>query len=325
MKKIIETDLVSIAHKILQMKDKSDVNSLLNETEKLYQKLILLKFYEDNKFQLDSSLTEDTLFEMTEEQQSSEKKSFEEHIKNKTQEADYMSADIVSELIEDSKNDEVVSFEKDIITPQPQHITTEEEIREEPETTEEIAFTPSIEETKKTMEEIDEQIEEIETSEPVENAREAAQRVTLEIDPVFAVPHDDLFMTNVSAQQTETITLTDLPEETESSSDSSQWISHGSGSTNKVPFHQIPVNKTINDAFSNTIIVGLNDRIAFEKHLFKGNSEDFNRVLSQLNTMSNYQDAKDFIEDLVKPDFNSWKGKEEYEQRFMALVEKRFI
>src|SRR5690554_1802614 len=88
MKKIIETDLVSIAHKILQMKDKSDVNSLLNETEKLYQKLILLKFYEDNKFQLDSSLTEDTLFEMTEEQQSSEKKSFEEHIRNKTQEAD---------------------------------------------------------------------------------------------------------------------------------------------------------------------------------------------------------------------------------------------
>ena len=34
---------------------------------------------------------------------------------------------------------------------------------------------------------------------------------------------------------------------------------------------------------------------------------------------------KDFIDDLVKPDFNNWHGKEEFETRFMELVEKRFL
>ena len=331
MKKIIETDLVSIAHKILQLKDKSDVNSLLSETEKLYQKLILLKFYEDHKFRLDPSLTENTLFELTEIPQSSENTSFEERIKEPfSQETDYMSADIIKELIEDAKNDDVVSFEKDIIIPQPQRVTTEEEMNEaetknDVSSEEEIAFTPTVDDTLKSMEEIDAEISEIENSEPLVDAKEAEQRVMLEIDPVFSVPHDDLFTSEIPSHQTEPITLTDLPKEENEPSEHQHLISHGSGTTNKVPFNQIPVNKTINDAFSSAIVVGLNDRIAFEKHLFNGNSEDFNRVLSQLNTMTDYQEAKDFIDDLIKPDFNQWQGKEEYETRFMTLVEKRFL
>lgn len=84
------------------------------------------------------------------------------------------------------------------------------------------------------------------------------------------------------------------------------------------------VKKTINDIYRGTIMVGLNDRIAFEKHLFANSSEDFNRVLSQLNTVSTYDEAKSFVEHLVKPEYNNWEGKEEYAERFMALIEKRF-
>ncbi len=84
------------------------------------------------------------------------------------------------------------------------------------------------------------------------------------------------------------------------------------------------VKKTINDIYRGTIMVGLNDRIAFEKHLFSNSSEDFNRVLSQLNTVSTFDEAKSFVEHLVKPEYNNWEGKEEYAERFMALIEKRF-
>ncbi|OYQ47968.1 hypothetical protein CHU92_00885, partial [Flavobacterium cyanobacteriorum] len=73
-----------------------------------------------------------------------------------------------------------------------------------------------------------------------------------------------------------------------------------------------------------TINLGLNDRIAFEKNLFGGSGEDLNRVISQLNTLNTFREAQDFINDLVKPDYNNWKGKEEYEERLMELVEKRF-
>jgi hypothetical protein len=47
-------------------------------------------------------------------------------------------------------------------------------------------------------------------------------------------------------------------------------------------------------------------------------------VLSQLSTYANFSEANDFIEDLVKPDYNNWVGKEEYESRFMEIVEKKF-
>ncbi len=82
--------------------------------------------------------------------------------------------------------------------------------------------------------------------------------------------------------------------------------------------------RPLNDAFGKTITLGLNDRIAFEKNLFAGSSEDLNRVVSQINTQNSFDEAKAFIEDLVKPDYNNWAGKEDYETRFMELVEKRF-
>lgn len=73
-----------------------------------------------------------------------------------------------------------------------------------------------------------------------------------------------------------------------------------------------------------SLTLGLNDRIAFEKNLFGGSGEDLNRVISQLNTFDSFDEAKEFIADMVKPDYNNWQGKEEYEERFMALVEKKF-
>ena len=67
---------------------------------------------------------------------------------------------------------------------------------------------------------------------------------------------------------------------------------------------------------------GLNDRIAFVSHLFNSKQEDFNRVWSQLNTFETIQEAEDFIA-LVKSDYD-WSEKEEYEERLMSLLRKKF-
>ena len=83
--------------------------------------------------------------------------------------------------------------------------------------------------------------------------------------------------------------------------------------------------RSLNDAlFKNNIQVGLNDRIAFVKHLFDGSQEDFNRVISQLNSFKTEKDAKKFINKLVKPDYN-WSNKEEFEERLINLVERKFL
>lgn len=82
--------------------------------------------------------------------------------------------------------------------------------------------------------------------------------------------------------------------------------------------------KSINDVVNTGLNIGLNDRLAFVKHLFNENSEDYTRVLSQISTMTTYEEADTFIKGKVKPDYNYWLNKDEYAERFMAIIEKRF-
>ena len=81
--------------------------------------------------------------------------------------------------------------------------------------------------------------------------------------------------------------------------------------------------KSLNDKLQGDIQIGLNDRIAFVKNLFGGSQEDFNRVVSQLNSFKTLKEAKKFINKIVKPDYD-WTDKEEVEERFMSIVERKF-
>ena len=82
--------------------------------------------------------------------------------------------------------------------------------------------------------------------------------------------------------------------------------------------------KSLNEMHSKTINIGLNDKIAFVKHLFADSTEDYNRVLSQLNTFSSLSEAKAFIDEIIKPDYNNWEGVDDYAERFIAIVAKKF-
>jgi hypothetical protein len=82
---------------------------------------------------------------------------------------------------------------------------------------------------------------------------------------------------------------------------------------------------SLNDKFSKGIDIDLNDRIAFVKHLFGNSNEDYNRVLNQLITFDNFYETRNFIEEMVKPDYNNWEGKDDYAERFMDIIEKKFL
>ncbi len=82
--------------------------------------------------------------------------------------------------------------------------------------------------------------------------------------------------------------------------------------------------KSLNDRLAKDLQVGLNDKLAFVKHLFNNSMEDYTRVLSQLNTIDTEERSIAFINNMVKPEYNNWEGKEEYEARFTALIERRF-
>lgn len=82
--------------------------------------------------------------------------------------------------------------------------------------------------------------------------------------------------------------------------------------------------KSLNDRLKKGFNIGLNERLAFIRHLFEGKTADYNRVISQLNTFDSVDEAKRFIQLVVKPDYKNWQGKEEFENKFMELVENKF-
>lgn len=83
--------------------------------------------------------------------------------------------------------------------------------------------------------------------------------------------------------------------------------------------------KSLNDSLKGkSLNIGLNDKLAFIKHLFEGKAEDYERVLSQINTSGNFIEAKNLIQNIVKPDYNNWVDKEEFEARFMEIIESKF-
>tara|TARA_B100000035_G_scaffold308099_1_gene312270 strand:+ start:718 stop:1374 length:657 start_codon:yes stop_codon:yes gene_type:complete len=84
------------------------------------------------------------------------------------------------------------------------------------------------------------------------------------------------------------------------------------------------IQKSLNDKFSKGLKVDLNDRSAFIKHLFDQNTKDYQRAISQIATLQSWEHAQKFILEIIKPDYNYWEGKEQYEIRFLKIVENNF-
>ena len=82
--------------------------------------------------------------------------------------------------------------------------------------------------------------------------------------------------------------------------------------------------KNLNDVLGKGIQIGLNDRLAFIKNLFEENSDDYYRVISQVQTFENWEEVLHFIEQIIKPEYNHWEGKEAFEKRFLKCLESNF-
>ena len=82
---------------------------------------------------------------------------------------------------------------------------------------------------------------------------------------------------------------------------------------------------SLHDKFlSNSIQIGLNDRIAFVNNLFNYSQAEFNKTLSILNDCKTKHEAINYIHQTVKSRYN-WQGKEELEERFLVIIERKFI
>lgn len=82
--------------------------------------------------------------------------------------------------------------------------------------------------------------------------------------------------------------------------------------------------QSLNDKFGKTAQIGLNDKLAFVQKLFLGSESEYNKVVKHIGELNTMQDAVLYLEQEIKPTYNYWKDKEEYEERFLSLLLKRF-
>lgn len=301
MKKKLEAELISIAHRVLKLKNRSETIQLHEETKKLYEQLTVLRFYEENIAVAEKEISREDLEHKLENSNSSTQVQNNEEYENVLHALDLdlnsepeidtlENKDIVGEFVEEVENNN----EEEII--EEKALVHEDDLKQKQSVLFDDVFDGNFEEPDFVkVSDVPAEVEQV-----AELTFEAVEESKSEIT-------EDLF----EAKETKEEAVAEVKEEIV---------------IEKVPevVFEEPKKMSLNDRLTKGINIGLNDRIAFEKKLFGGSSDDFNRVLSQLNTFDSFDEAQGFINDFVKPDYNNWDGKEEFENRFLEIIEKKF-
>ena len=344
MKKRVSAELISIAHRILKLKNHADTIQLQLEAKNLYDQLTVLRFYEEN-FELVKNEIPQVVLE------------------EKLQAKPLAIAETPIEVVEDHKGDEVELMPTPVFTEpiaEEKVVVGEFIVEDEDEILEEAEVVPTEEEPlaeefvaeMEPIEVVNEEIvveeiapeevvaQEISVEIPVETVSSVVGTQAKQISFEDLLVHDYAEMSFVKVEDVpvevemaneavfepvvpaQEDVATEITPQVEAVFESPKVLEQEVKKTvEKVQESKI---SSLNDRLNKSIAFGLNDRIGFEKKLFGGSSDDFNRVISQLNTFDNFDEAQSFVQDFVKPDYNNWEGKEEFETRFMEIVEKKF-
>ena len=354
MKKKLEADLISIAHRILKIKNKSDINQLYLETQKLYEKLAILKFVDENFDTLKPTIghseisTEiESIFDK--EETIPEEVKIEEPVAVEETPIETVAEPEATEEIKAEETEETVAEEipaeeisgQEIVAEVPEEITTEPIIETVAEPVAEVVEEPVAEEIEEPIAETKEEaVEELsfttvsdlkpipdfvplfELEKPEEKEPEK-EEPKAEIPNPMTISFEDFGLNYADAQfvkvdSFENVASTPAPlvNEFKEKKEIIETVVIEKPTETKAV--------TLNEKLAKGFHIDLNDRIAFTKNLFGNSSEDYSRVLNQLLTFDNYNEAQEFIENMVKPDYNNWEGKDDYAERFLGIVEKKF-
>ncbi len=252
MKKKLEAELVSLAHQVLQLSGRNNLEQMYQTSRKLYEQLALLRFVENHFEGQKPTLTMEETTVYMEELFQTTKGKVDDQVDTTEQ---------MNELMPDQN-----PHQEDLIEPLMETIKDM------------VAQMPS------QGQHIDDMFEEVRPSKS---------------EDFLAFDFDEIAKDYKNLPTFEEI-----------------------GDSAKVQIEAKP--KSVNDVYKSGLQIGLNDKIAFIKHLFDGETDNYNRVISQLNTLESETEAKEFINEIVKPDYNNWERKEFYEARLVALIEAKF-
>lgn len=248
MKKKLESDLISIAHRILKLKGKEDVNKLHNEVSELYEKLTVLKFAQDNFEDNMPTIGSGTSFFDTMD------KAFNNKISDTIEVEDRVYVN-VDDVEDDDIFEPVMEKIKDMVAQMPQEANAVDVMVE--------SVIPNKKTSINELEDLVADFQETPVFEPISEANKRQAEVE---------------------------------------------------------------KKSLNDKLKSggSLSIGLNDKLAFIKNLFDGKADNYDHVIMQIDTSKSLEEAKTLIQNIVKPEYNYWEGKEELEERFIGIIESKF-
>ena len=290
MKKKLKSDLVSLAHKILKLDSESDYETLKNEAQKIYEALSVLAYIEAS-FDAGQPATD--------------------------------KAEIIKAL-EDENTEVIAESIQEIQQEQVEETPTEAPQKEETELERIARIAAANEELFERLRTPEEPKPKAEDHKPKEQKEPKINQASLH-EPVMEKIKDIVAQMPPEADAIEAMfqQITQQPDVVKNDKDEiGEYGRIAEFEEDNKPQESKP--KRLNDRISRGLSFGLNDRIAFIKHLFNGSDTDYNRVLSQLNTANSEEEAFNLIDQMVKPDYNNWEGKEMYETRFKELIARKF-
>lgn len=286
MHKKLEADLISLAHSILQMKNKDNVFLLKQKSKEIYEKLAVLAFVEE--YVNATPGLQQTKTELLETVENAFAKK--ENVKTEKE--------ALEKVVYNLEDEPKIAEKNTASEPEPLVVEPKEVIEQPFDELEEIMFSKEI------------PPKSVEDKEEVEEIPEIKVEETTEIIIPTTEENIPLVSDVVNVETKKTMSLEEELQDIVS-------VDFMADLFEKAP------SKSLNERLGGNIQIGLNDRIAFVKNLFNGNQEDYNRVISQLNTLKSADEARNFINSMVKPDYN-WSEKEELETRFMEIIERKF-
>lgn len=339
MKKKIEGELISIAHRLLKLKNHTETVQLHEEVKKLYEQLTLLKFYEANTALVNEEFSEEFFeekvakivvgtIEVEDEEEEIMEMASKEHIAQIEEEL-FENNDISHEAFPGNGEDEIEMASKEHIAQITEELFEKNDISHEAFPAKEVSEEVGVE----AVVEVKEEKKEI-TSNPEIIGTKVSKQISMDdilvhdYQATMFVKKDEPIIEELikepvfEAVQPEEVSEEVIEELAKVEEVVEELKKEEIVAETKVEVKEEP--KSEPAPTGKPIVLGLNDKIAFEKNLFAGNGDDLQRVLSQLNTFTNWDEAKSFVLDFVKPDYNNWENKEEFEVRFLEIVENKF-
>jgi cobalamin biosynthesis protein CobT len=296
MKKVLEDELMSLAHRILKLKNRAEIHELKEEAAVLYEKLSVLSFAEKH---FDGAKPTIKKYHI--------EKSIEADHYNSHEESDYPDGTEYNEEQIYEHNTEKI---KDIVSQMPYETEQVDQMFEDniEEKTDKSTAKPAVEPEDR-IEDFGVHFDDLPDFEPASDEAENANTEETDSD-------------KNESDETSNENIKDEKSEPEDKNDKKDAEAQEKPQRTMDLFSQDK--KSLNDSLNKDLKIGLNDRLSFIKHLFKGDHKSYDEFIVHINSLDSFEKVKSYLDSQIQEKYGYWKDKEDIANRLLYLIQKKF-